>query len=191
MKRNATEKQLEFTNSATELQESGIQFKKAEETNLFDINFTSGILEIPLLTIEPVGESFTNIVAFEVCPSYDEPRYVCDYAVFMNCLINSSEDVRILRHSGIIESWVGDDAELYSMWHKLFNIITTDTKNFSYSQVFNDVNNHYGGLKAVDGKLKAELLQQSMGMDFIFGATVASLSGTNYLFHSFFWQRRL
>ncbi|KAI7979358.1 UPF0481 protein [Camellia lanceoleosa] len=144
MKRNATEKQLEFINSATELQESGIQFKKAEETNLFDINFTSGILEIPLLTIEPeVGESFfTNIVAFEVCPSYDEPRYVCDYAVFMNCLINSSEDVRILRHSGIIESWVGDDAELYSMWHKLFNITTTDTKNFSYSQVFNDVNNH-------------------------------------------------
>ncbi|KAF5933236.1 hypothetical protein HYC85_029407 [Camellia sinensis] len=52
MNRNATEKQLEFINSATELQESGIQFKKAEETNLFDIKFISGILEIPSLTIE-------------------------------------------------------------------------------------------------------------------------------------------
>ncbi|KAI8009919.1 UPF0481 protein [Camellia lanceoleosa] len=144
MNRNATEKQLEFINSATELQESGIQFKKAEETNLFDVKFNSGILEIPSLTIEAeVGESFfTNLVAFELCPSYHAPKYVCDYAVFMNCLINSSEDVRILRHSGIIESWVGDDAELHSMWHKLFNITTTDTKKFSYSQVFNDVNNH-------------------------------------------------
>ncbi|KAI8011082.1 UPF0481 protein [Camellia lanceoleosa] len=144
MNRNATKKQLEFINSATELQESGIQFKKAKETNLFDINFTSGILEIPFLIIEgEPGESFfTNIVAFEVCPSYDEPRYVCDYVVFMNCLINSSKDVRLLCHSGIIESWVGDDAELYSMWHKLFNITITDTENFSYSQVFNDVNNH-------------------------------------------------
>ncbi|KAL7219963.1 hypothetical protein ACSBR2_012929 [Camellia fascicularis] len=144
MNRNATEKQLEFINSATELQESGIQFKKAEETNLFDIKFISGILEIPLLTIEPeLGESFfTNLVAFELCPSYDEPLYVCDYAVFMKCLINSSEDVRLLRHSGIIESWVGDDAELHSMWHKLFNITTTNTTYFSYSQVFNDVNNH-------------------------------------------------
>ncbi|XP_028113542.1 UPF0481 protein At3g47200-like [Camellia sinensis] len=144
MNRNATEKQLEFINSATELQESGIQFKKAEERNLFDIKFISGILEIPFLSIEAeVGESFfTNLVAFEVCPSYHSPKYVCDYAVFMNCLINSSEDVRLLRHSGIIESWVGDDAELYSMWHKLFNVTLTDTKKFSYSQVFNDVNNH-------------------------------------------------
>ncbi|CAL5337291.1 unnamed protein product [Camellia sinensis] len=144
MNRNATEKQFEFINSATELQESGVQFKKAEERNLFDIKFVGGILEIPLLSIlGEAGESFfTNLVAFELCPSYHSPQYVCDYAVFMKCLINSSEDVRILRHSGIIESWVGDDAELYSMWHKLFNITTTDTENFSYSQVFNDVNNH-------------------------------------------------
>ncbi|XP_028062461.1 UPF0481 protein At3g47200-like [Camellia sinensis] len=144
MSRNATEKELEFINSATELQESGIQFKKAEERNLFDIKFISGILEIPLLSIAAEeGESFfTNLVAFELCPSYHEPEYVCDYVVFMNCLINSFEDVRLLRHSEIIESWVGDDAELHAMWHKLFNITLTDTEKFSYSQVFNDVNNH-------------------------------------------------
>ncbi|GMP55742.1 hypothetical protein CsSME_00020473 [Camellia sinensis var. sinensis] len=145
MDRNATENQLEFINSATKLRESGVQFKKAEERNLFDIKFNSGILEIPSLAIlEELSESFfTNLIAFELCPSYHyEPLYVCDYVVFMNCLINSSEDVHMLRRRGIIESWVGDDAEIYSMWHKLFNITTTYPEKFSYSQVFNDVNKH-------------------------------------------------
>ncbi|KAI8012103.1 putative UPF0481 protein [Camellia lanceoleosa] len=175
MNRNETEKQLEFINSATEPQELGIQFKKAEETNLFDIKFISGLLEIPLLTIEAeVGESFfTNLVAFELCPSYHEPRYVCDYTVFMNCLINSSEDVRLLHCSGIIESWVGDDAELYSMWHKLHNITLTDTKKFSYPQVFNDVNNHY--------PLEVALIKDTLSNDFEFDWEVAmrSLKGFN------------
>ncbi|GMP55712.1 hypothetical protein CsSME_00020449 [Camellia sinensis var. sinensis] len=117
--------------------------KKAERSNLFDIKFISGTLEIPLLSIRDCTESFlTNLVAFELCPSYDKPMYVCDYIVFMGCLINSSKDVRLLNHSGIIESWVGDDAEVYSMWHKLFKITVTDLKNFGYSEVSINVNNH-------------------------------------------------
>ncbi|CAL5337295.1 unnamed protein product [Camellia sinensis] len=132
----------EFINSATELQEAGVQFKKAEGSNLFDIKFISGTLEIPLLSITDYTESFfTNLVAFELCPSYLKPKYVCDYIVFMDRLINSSKDVRLLNHSGIIESWVGDDAEVYSMLHKLFNITVTDP-GFGYSEVFINVNNH-------------------------------------------------
>ncbi|KAI8009917.1 UPF0481 protein [Camellia lanceoleosa] len=138
-----TREKWEFINSATELQEAGVQFKKAEGSNLFDIKFNSGALEIPLLSITNYTESFlTNLVAFELCPSYDKPKYVCDYIVFMDHLINSSKDVRLLNRSGIIESWVGDDAEVYSMWHKLFKITLTDLKSFGYSEVFINVNNH-------------------------------------------------
>ncbi|XP_028060594.1 UPF0481 protein At3g47200-like [Camellia sinensis] len=126
--------------SATELQESGVQFKKAKGSNLFDIKFISGTLEIPQLCIEEETESFlTNLVAFELCSSYCKPPYVCEYMVFMNSLINSSKDVRLLRRGGIIESWVGDDEHLYTMCHKLFKITLTNPQIFGYSQVFNDV----------------------------------------------------
>ncbi|XP_028069639.1 uncharacterized protein LOC114272167 [Camellia sinensis] len=95
-------------------------------------------------------ESFlTNLVAFELCPSYDKPKYVCDYIVFMDHLINASKDVRLLNRSGIIESWVGDDAEVYSMWHKLLKITLTDLKNFGYPEVFINVNNHCKGCRNV------------------------------------------
>ncbi|XP_028069636.1 UPF0481 protein At3g47200-like [Camellia sinensis] len=145
-----TREKWQFINSATEHQEAGVQFKKAEGSNLFDIKFISGALEIPLLSITDHTESFlTNLVAFELCPSYDKPKYVCDYIVFMDHLINASKDVRLLNRSGIIESWVGDDAEVYSMWHKLFKITLTDLKNFGYPEVFINVNNHGKGCRNV------------------------------------------
>ncbi|XP_028079661.1 UPF0481 protein At3g47200-like [Camellia sinensis] len=103
-----TREKWEFINSATELQEAGVQFKKAEGSNLFDIKFNSGTLEIPLLSITDYTKSFlTNLVAFELCPSYGKQNYVCDYIVFMDRLINSTKDVRLLNHSGIIESLGG------------------------------------------------------------------------------------
>ncbi|KAI8009921.1 putative UPF0481 protein [Camellia lanceoleosa] len=134
-------KKWKFIDSTTELQESGVQFKKAKGNNLFDIKFISGTLEIPQLCIEDKTESFlTNLVAFELRSSNRRPTNVCEYIVFMNSLVNSSKDVRLLRRGGIIESWAGDDKELYHMFHKLFKITQTDPKNFGYSQVFNDVN---------------------------------------------------
>ncbi|XP_028104882.1 UPF0481 protein At3g47200-like [Camellia sinensis] len=148
--RNVMRKKWEFINSATEFQEAGVQFKKAEGSNLFDIKFISGALKIPVLSITDYTESFfTNLVAFELCPSYVKPKYVCDYIVFMDHLINASKDVRLLNRSGIIESWVGDDAEVYSMWHKLLKITLTDLKNFGYPEVFINVNNHCKGCRNV------------------------------------------
>ncbi|KAL7219962.1 hypothetical protein ACSBR2_012928 [Camellia fascicularis] len=65
--RNGTRKKWEFINSATRLQEAGVQFKKVEGSNLFDIKFISGALEIPLFSITEFTESFlTNLVACEL-----------------------------------------------------------------------------------------------------------------------------
>ncbi|CAL5395108.1 unnamed protein product [Camellia sinensis] len=85
----------------------------------------------------------------------------------MDCLINSSKDVNLLHHSGIIESWVGDGVEVYTMWHKPIKVTMRNANNFGYNEVFNNVDNHCMRRQCVDDKLKAELLQQSIGICFI------------------------
>ncbi|XP_028062459.1 uncharacterized protein LOC114265832 [Camellia sinensis] len=86
---NVMRKKWEFINSATELQEAGVQFKKAEGSNLFDIKFISGALKIPVLSITDYTESFlTNLVAFELCPSYHKPKGLLHVKLFKITLTN-------------------------------------------------------------------------------------------------------
>ncbi|KAF7104296.1 hypothetical protein CFC21_105206 [Triticum aestivum] len=90
---------------AKELEEAGVQFRKRENaTSFLDVSFTQGVLEIPQLELNDSSESlFRNLIAFE--QTYpDTPRDVSTYAVFMDCLITSAEDMRILDLHGILVS---------------------------------------------------------------------------------------
>ncbi|KAL7220311.1 hypothetical protein ACSBR2_013228 [Camellia fascicularis] len=135
-----------FINSATDLRKSGVRFKKLDTSDVLHIQFINGVLQIPPLRIADYTESFLrNLIAYEQYLTSNKPRYVCDYISFMNCLINSSNDVQLLRSNGIIEDWVRDDAEVHTMWSNLnkFIMISSDG-HFSYSEVSNDVNMHCG-----------------------------------------------
>ncbi|KAJ6934291.1 hypothetical protein NC651_009356 [Populus alba x Populus x berolinensis] len=104
-----------FIRNAKELQEDGIKFKKREgSSRLFDVVFLkNGTIEIPCLKIDDRTESlFRNLVAYE---QFYEciPQYVTDYTILMDYLINTQEDVQILRHSGIIENGLGDDGMIF------------------------------------------------------------------------------
>lgn len=127
--------------SVSGLQEVGIRFQKAEGTSGFmDITFVNGVLRIPPLNIFDETESqFRNLIAYEQYLPDCEARYVSDYTFFMNCLINTPEDVRLLRNYGIIGNWLGDDKEICEMFNRLGKNILTSTK-FSYSHIFNAVN---------------------------------------------------
>jgi hypothetical protein len=90
---------------AKELEEAGVRFRKRENaTSFLEINFSRGVLEIPQLELnESTGWSLRNLIAFE--QTYpDTPRDVSTYAVFMNCLVNSPEDMRTLELHGILVS---------------------------------------------------------------------------------------
>ncbi|KAK4405779.1 hypothetical protein Sango_0584400 [Sesamum angolense] len=59
----------------------------------------------------------------------------------MHCLINTSNDVELLRSRGIIENCLGDDEEVCLMFNRLGRNILTSS-DFCYSQVFYSVNRH-------------------------------------------------
>ncbi|XAR54468.1 hypothetical protein NMG60_11029611 [Bertholletia excelsa] len=131
-----------FIRSATELKEAGVKFEKAEETTLFNTSFSNGVMKIPRFSVIDETEYFArNLVAYEQYLPDDNPTYVTDYFTFIDCLVNSSKDVKLLREADIIDSWMGDDETVVTM----LNNITDNAIIFMnpyYLEIFCLVNEH-------------------------------------------------
>ncbi|GKV06847.1 hypothetical protein SLEP1_g18673 [Rubroshorea leprosula] len=147
-----------FKYSATELHEAGIKFKKIDhekivikpeideagnevikmgnEKSFFDIKFENDVLWIPTIKMYAYTDSILrNFIVHEQCHNNDT-RYVTDYVTFMDCLINTSKDVELLRHSGIIvNNGLGDDEVVATVFNKLCDSIVFSKKSF-YSEIF-------------------------------------------------------
>ncbi|KAJ6702320.1 putative proteinD DEPENDENT EPIMERASE/DEHYDRATASE [Salix koriyanagi] len=69
--------------------------------------------------------------------------YVTDFITLMDCLINTREDVQILRHCRIIENGLGDDEMVCMLFNNLgINVMLSDRDRFYYAQVFERVEMH-------------------------------------------------
>lgn len=83
----------EFVPSARNLREAGVKFKTGPCTNLLDIEFSKGELEIPKLTLHNGTEVlFRNLLTFEQC-HYMPVKYIADYITLMNNLLDSPDDI--------------------------------------------------------------------------------------------------
>ncbi|CAA2998391.1 Hypothetical predicted protein [Olea europaea subsp. europaea] len=135
---------VENINSALELKEAGISFKKSEDKSSFHIEFNKKAMIIPEWEISDSTESlFRNLMAYEYYLTGSPQKYVTDYVFFMHCLVHSPEDAKLLRRCGIISNLLGSDEMVFHVIHELGkNIIISD--EFSYSNIFNIVNRHCG-----------------------------------------------
>uniref|UniRef100_A0A6N2M5C2 Uncharacterized protein n=1 Tax=Salix viminalis TaxID=40686 RepID=A0A6N2M5C2_SALVM len=137
--------EYEFIRSAKELKEAGIRFgKQAGSYRFFQgVHFEKGMIKIPCLTVEDATESlFRNLIAYEQC-SQSQHLYVTDYIILMDCLINTREDVQILRHCRIIENGLGDDEMVCKLFNKLgIHVMFPDRDRFYYAQLFQRVEKH-------------------------------------------------
>ncbi|KAJ6393042.1 hypothetical protein OIU77_022509 [Salix suchowensis] len=141
----ANNTEYEFIRSAKELKEAGIRFgKQARSYRFFQgVRFEKGMIKIPYLSIEDKTESvFRNLIAYEQC-SQRQHLYVTDYITLMDCLINTREDVQILRHCGIIENRLGDDEMVCILFNKLgTNVMLSYSDRFYYAELFKQVGKH-------------------------------------------------
>lgn len=129
--------------SATRLHEAGVKFRQcnSNKANFLNINFTNGILEIPTLVFGDDTEIFfRNLVAFEQCDN-DNTRYISDYIYLMDCLIDTPNDVAILRKGGIIDNLLGDDEELSQLFNKLGSGVCHSSQ-FYFCQLCEDVEDY-------------------------------------------------
>ncbi|KAI3834980.1 hypothetical protein MKW92_016054 [Papaver armeniacum] len=131
-----------FLPSATELRLAGVTFKKGSAQGSFlDIKFSStGILEIPPLCIyDETDPLLRNLIACE--QSYGGRYYITSYVTMMDFLINSADDVKLLRRKGIISNYLGCNEDVSDMFNKLC-IGIVDGGDY-YSNYISDINNFY------------------------------------------------
>ncbi|GMN41489.1 hypothetical protein TIFTF001_010698 [Ficus carica] len=99
-----------------------------------------GVLEIPQLLIQETTESlFRIVICLEQCLPNCAHIVITSYAILLEKLISTTEDMDILSKSGIVDNWLNiDDAR------ELFNQLYDDTfvQEFYYSDLIAKVNEH-------------------------------------------------
>ncbi|PQM33666.1 UPF0481 protein [Prunus yedoensis var. nudiflora] len=130
-----------------ELHAAGIYFRKRKgPTTLRDINFKSflccGFLYLPKIKVDDsMGPKFMNLIAYEMCPDFQNDFGVTSYIGFLDSLIDHPDDVKHLRKRHILRNFLGSDDEVA----QLFNEIGTDLvpNNAIYSDVKSKIEDHY------------------------------------------------
>ncbi|XP_051148488.1 uncharacterized protein LOC127263485 [Andrographis paniculata] len=120
--------------SVTYLQRKGIYFGPSS-TCYKDILFTShwcyGMLRLPIDIISEHSKSFfCNLIAFEMSSSDD--LAVTSYVNFMKSLLESPEDVKVLREKGILFSDLGSDKEVVEAFKEIRTYGIDDCDSFAY-----------------------------------------------------------
>ncbi|XP_047311080.1 UPF0481 protein At3g47200-like [Impatiens glandulifera] len=141
--RAADKRRQQLIHCVTELREAGIKFKKRKTDRFWDIRFENGILRLPRLLIHDGTRSlFLNLIAFEQC-HLDCSNDITSYVIFMDNLIDSPEDVAYLHYCGIIEHWLGSDAEVADLFNRLCEEVVFDLNNSYLSVLSERVNKYY------------------------------------------------
>ncbi|KAK6914238.1 Protein of unknown function DUF247, plant [Dillenia turbinata] len=159
--------EFELISCSTSLREKGVKFRKRrltdekrtpttpmqevdkeknEKGSLFDVEFSfdDGTLRVPTLTINNNTKAvFLNLLAYERYCRPDDPKYVRDYMALMDCLIDSSYDVRILCKEGIFENSSRDNKEIIKLFDRpKDDFIIIDPKDFVYRKTFQSINSY-------------------------------------------------
>eukprot|EP00268_Persea_americana_P001514 TRINITY_DN10466_c0_g1_i1.p1 TRINITY_DN10466_c0_g1~~TRINITY_DN10466_c0_g1_i1.p1 ORF type:complete len:510 (-),score=69.43 TRINITY_DN10466_c0_g1_i1:428-1840(-) len=104
---------------ASELQAAGIKFKKGVASSFLQIKYREGKIEIPPSKISQMAEPMLlNLVAFEQCCPRIKP-HITSYIFFMDDLVNSARDVKILSQKGIIIEMLGTSEDIATLFNKL------------------------------------------------------------------------
>uniref|UniRef100_A0ACD5TBI9 Uncharacterized protein n=1 Tax=Avena sativa TaxID=4498 RepID=A0ACD5TBI9_AVESA len=141
---------------ATELEEAGVRFRAREREHgalsFLDVTFRRrrGILEIPPLQLFDYSEPlFRNLIAFEQTYPATSGR-ITAYAIFMDCLLKTTDDVRLLHRCGVLVNHMnggdkGDDAAVGFFSRLCKDTHTSADRNY-LAGVMEEVNTYQRGL---------------------------------------------
>ncbi|XP_062163761.1 putative UPF0481 protein At3g02645 [Alnus glutinosa] len=104
--------------SVTQLHKIGVKFHPTKG-GLGSINFdkSCGTFYLPVIQLDDNSEVvLRNLVAYEACIS-PEVMVFTRYMEMMNGIIDTEEDVRILREAGIILNRLKSDKEVAALWN--------------------------------------------------------------------------
>ncbi|KAJ6848044.1 UPF0481 protein-like [Iris pallida] len=128
--------------SATMLKESGVKFKEKDARSFLDVAFRDGTMEMPTLQVyDQTNSLFRNLIAFEQCLP-DVGTHVATYAVLMDCLIDSGEDVALLHRYGCVVNGLGNDEDAAKLFNRLCKEVAVNYDACYLAGLFREVKKH-------------------------------------------------
>ncbi|KAI3442139.1 uncharacterized protein J3R85_001455 [Psidium guajava] len=133
-------KEFELTRSAKELQEAGVNFRQAAgSSSVLDIVFRDGTLEMPHLVVHEWTEVyFRNMIAYEQC--HHDDKYISSYAILMDSLIDTPDDIDILTNCGILENQLKSTDDVASLFNSMYKETMRESSQFIYSNQCESLN---------------------------------------------------
>jgi hypothetical protein len=137
--------QVQFIPCISKLRRSGIRVRPGNAERLLAVKFEYGVIKMPSITMNDFMRSLLlNCLAFEQFhESNDYLKYVTVYATFLDCLVNTAEDVQYLREHNVIDNSLADDDSVAHFINSLGNGLNFDKRDFYLSELFNDVDKYY------------------------------------------------
>ncbi|XP_057829755.2 putative UPF0481 protein At3g02645 [Cryptomeria japonica] len=127
-----------------ELHRIGLKFKalKGEGISHIHFNESKSTLHLPKFTVDDRSEVILRNLLVMETQWEDKEKIITRYAVFMNDLINTSEDVARLRRRGIIANKLGSDEDVARLWNSV-TVPATDIPSYEKIDMVSDSINAY------------------------------------------------
>ncbi|XP_058194627.1 UPF0481 protein At3g47200-like isoform X2 [Rhododendron vialii] len=124
----------------TDLLRAGVKFEKGTPDDILNIKFSDGLFKIPPIKIRGNSESlFRNLIAYEQCDRHCTDKFT-SYAVFLDCLINTSKDADLLCDEKIIAHALSTE-DLAILFNGLYN--DTLVSQYYYGEVSKKINEYH------------------------------------------------
>ncbi|KAK2996105.1 hypothetical protein RJ639_029410 [Escallonia herrerae] len=148
--------------SIRDIRLADIKFKRGQTSNMLNIIYDQtgqAVLEIPQLLIDySTGPLLRNLVALEQSTRSVNP-YFTSYVIFFAELVNSPQDVEILRRGNVIVSLIGNDEEVATLLSNIRKEVILFERECYLSSVRGDISDRMGSVwHQVRGRLKLILL---------------------------------
>ncbi|KAJ0244604.1 putative UPF0481 protein [Hirschfeldia incana] len=133
--------------SVSELHKAGVKFKPTQNGNVSTVSFDSntGHFHLPVINLDINTETvLRNLVAYEASNTSGGPLVFTRYTELINGIIDSDEDVRLLREQGVLVSRLKSDEEAAEMWNGMSKSVRLTKVGF-LDKTIEDVNRYYTG----------------------------------------------
>ncbi|XP_043700262.1 putative UPF0481 protein At3g02645 [Telopea speciosissima] len=138
--------------SVSELYNSGIKFV-ATKGDITSISFDakSFTFKLPSVSLDVNTEVvLRNLVAYEASNA-SGPLFFTRYIELMNGIIDTEEDVKVLREKGIVLNHLKSDKEVADLWNGMSKSVRLNKVPF-LDKVIEDINKYYSGRWKVKAK---------------------------------------
>ncbi|KAF5444891.1 hypothetical protein F2P56_033983 [Juglans regia] len=133
-----------FIHCVSKLRLAGIKVSPVKAHSFLEVKLKKGVIEMPNIAINDLMRCLLlNCVAFEQCHKRSK-KYFTVYATFLDCLVNTSEDIEYLRERNVIDNYLGDDSEAADFINRAGkDLVLNADKGFYLGKLFKDVDKHY------------------------------------------------